>query len=115
MGIINNTTDKYQACIDACNRCVQACHECFTACLNEADVATRKNCISILAECACDCQSSAAKMSMDSKYAKEHCQMCATICDKCAQECQMFKDDHCQKCAQECQKCADECRKMAGM
>lgn len=70
MGIVINTTDKYQSCIDACNRCAQACHECFTACLNEADVAARKNCISILVECACVCQSSAAKMSMDSQYAK---------------------------------------------
>ncbi|MBZ4647652.1 MAG: hypothetical protein JG777_3141, partial [Clostridia bacterium] len=28
MGIVTKTTDKYQACIDACNRCAQACFEC---------------------------------------------------------------------------------------
>ena len=33
MGIVTKSTDKYQACIDACNRCAQACFECFKACL----------------------------------------------------------------------------------
>lgn len=41
--------------------------------------------------------------------------MCATICDKCSQECGMFKDEHCTKCAEECKKCADECKKMTGI
>lgn len=55
MGIVTNSTDKFQPCIDECNKCAQACHECFTACLNESDVAARKKCISILTECACMC------------------------------------------------------------
>ncbi|MPN09638.1 putative cysteine-rich protein YhjQ [bioreactor metagenome] len=115
MGIVTNTTDKYQSCIDACNKCEQACYECFKACLNEADVAARKNCISILVECAQMCQMSSVEMAMDAQFAKEYCQMCATICDACAKECEMFKDDHCQKCAQECRACAEQCRMMAGM
>ncbi|MFT8315745.1 MAG: four-helix bundle copper-binding protein [Clostridium sp.] len=109
------TTNKYQTCIDECNRCAQACYECFKACLNEPDVGARKNCISILAECARMCEMSSALMSMDAQFAKNHCSLCATICDKCAQECAMFKDDHCQKCAQECRTCAEECRKMSGI
>jgi hypothetical protein len=58
---------------------------------------------------------SASLMSMYGQFAKEHCKLCAAICDKCATECEMFKDDHCQKCAQECRTCAEECKKMAGM
>jgi len=117
MGIVTNSTDKFQPCIDECNKCAQACHECFTACLNEPDVAARKKCISIsiLTECACMCQMSSAMMSMNGQFTKEHCQLCATVCDKCAQECEMFKDDHCKKCAQECKKCATECKNMANM
>ncbi|MCW6076570.1 four-helix bundle copper-binding protein [Clostridium sporogenes] len=115
MGIVTNSTDKFQKCIDECNKCAQACYECFKACLNEPDVNARKNCIGILAECAQMCQMSSSMMSMDGEFTKEHCQLCATICDKCAQECEMFKDDHCQKCAQECHICANECRNMAGM
>ncbi len=115
MGVVTNTTDKYQKCLDACAKCVQACYECLRACLNEPDMAARKNCISILMECALICQQAVAYMSMDAQYAKDLCKLCATICDKCSQECKMFKDDHCQKCAQVCQECATECNNMAGV
>ena len=84
MGIATNSTDKFQTCIDECNRCAQACYECFKACLNESDVKARKNCISILVECAQMCQMSSSLMSMNGQFIKEHCKLCATICDKCA-------------------------------
>lgn len=48
------------------------------------------------------CQMSAAMMSMSGQFSKEHCELCAKICEKCEQECAMFKDDHCQKCADIC-------------
>jgi len=115
MGIVTNNTNKMQSCIDACTKCAQACFECFEACLNEQDLNERKNCVSMLVECGMMCQMSAAMMSMGGKFSKEHCQVCATICDKCAEECTMFKDDHCQKCADICRTCAEECRKMASM
>lgn len=112
MALLSN---KNQTCIDTCNQCAQACYECFTACLNEPDMQARKNCISILVECAGMCQMSAAHMAMDGKFAAQHCGVCATICEKCAEECKMFTDEHCTQCAQICKTCADECRKMAGM
>ncbi|MDR5587081.1 MULTISPECIES: four-helix bundle copper-binding protein [Clostridium] len=115
MGIVTTTTDNYQKCIDECSRCTQACYECFEACINEPDLKDRRICVKILIECAKMCEMSIGIMSMNGKFAKEHCKMCATVCDTCAQECSMFKDDHCQKCAQECKTCADECRKMSGM
>lgn len=46
-------------------------------------------------------------MSRGSMYAKQFCQLCATICDACGAECAKFQDTHCQQ-------CAEECRKMAG-
>ena len=113
MGIVTNTTDKYQKCIDACNRCAQACHECVGACLNEPDVAARKKCIGTLMECACICKEASGFMAMDAQYAKDVCRLCAVICTQCAKECQMFKDGHCVKCANECTACAKECNMMA--
>jgi hypothetical protein len=113
MGIITNTTDKYQKCIDACTRCAQACLECIKMCLNEPDAAARKGCISMLMECACICKMSAEFMAMDAMHAKDLCRLCATICEKCAQDCKMFKDDHCVKCANECNACANECKTMS--
>lgn len=114
MGIVNKAIDKYQKCIDACNRCAQACIECMGMCLNEPDVIARKNCIATLNECACICKEASSFMSMDAKHAADLCKLCETICNECAQECGMFKDDHCKKCAAECQSCANECKAMAG-
>lgn len=115
MGVATMVTNNYQSCIDACGRCAQACYECFEACINEPDLNARRSCVKMLIECAKMCEMSVGIMSMDGQFAKEHCGLCATICDKCAQECRMFKDEHCQKCAEECTNCATECRKMVGM
>lgn len=115
MVIVTNKENGMQPCIDACTKCAQACYECFEACLNELDLNKRKNCVSILVECAMMCQMSVATMSMNGQFSKEHCQVCAALCDKCSQECAMFQDDHCQKCADICRTCAGECRKMASM
>lgn len=115
MGVVAPATNKMQFCIDACQKCEQACYECFNACLNEPDLNARKNCVSMLVECAMMCQMSVSMMSMNGKFSKAHCQLCAQICDECAKECAMFKDDHCQECASICRMCAEQCRKMASM
>jgi len=115
VGIVTSVTDKYQSCIDACTKCAQACYECFDACLKETNVNERTNCIKILVECAMMCQASASVMSMDGQYATDHCKMCATICEKCAYECNIFEDAHCKKCADICTMCAKECKTMANM
>lgn len=115
MGIATMTTNKYQKCIDECNRCSQACYECFEACINEPDLNARRSCIKNLIECSRMCEMSSGLMSMNGQFVKEHCSMCATICDACAKECDMFKDEHCQKCANECRACSNECRKMTDM
>lgn len=115
MGILSSSNNSDQKCIDACNICAQACYECFRACLNESDIEVRANCIAILIECAQMCQMSAAHMAMEGQFAKEHCGVCAAICNKCADECSMFADNHCVECAQICKDCASECEMMAGM
>jgi high-affinity K+ transport system ATPase subunit B len=37
------------------------------------------------------CQMSVSTMAMNSKFAKQHCQMCAQVCESCAKDCEMFK------------------------
>ncbi|TCO74358.1 uncharacterized protein DUF326 [Marinisporobacter balticus] len=101
-----------QSCIDACKECLQACEECFTLCLREADVKSRVNCIEMLRDCVDICELAIGYMSRGSKYAQDICNTCATICDACAKDCEMFQDAHCKKCAEICRRCADECRKM---
>ncbi|WP_205668615.1 hypothetical protein [Ammoniphilus sp. CFH 90114] len=46
-------------------------------------------------------------MARNSQFAKQHCELCAAICEVCATDCERFKDAHCQE-------CAEACRQMAG-
>ena len=71
------------------------------------------SCVQINRECAAVCWTSAALMSMDSQFAKQFCNLCADICDTCAQECERHDFDHCRQCAQACRSCAEECRRMS--
>jgi hypothetical protein len=111
--VVDSSVQQYQTCIDACNKCMQACEECLTSCLKEADVQARIHCINMLHDCADICAMAAQWMSRGSMYAKQLCQLCATICDACAVECAKFQDAHCQECANYCRQCAEECRKMS--
>ena len=105
---------KYQSCIDACNRCAESCEFCATSCLREQDVKMLERCIQLDRECACICYTASQIMSMDGEHAKQICNVCADICDACAEECEKHKQmNHCQQCAQACRSCAEECRKMA--
>lgn len=113
MGVLSVSMNVNQKCIDACTMCAQSCYECFRACLNEPDIQARKDCMALLVECAGMCQMSAAHMAMDGKFAKQHCEVCAAVCDSCAIECSVFNDEHCTQCAEICRDCANECKAMA--
>ena len=110
-GTLQNT--KWQSCIDACMRCAEACEFCATSDLKEQDVKMMASCAQINRECAAVCWTSSALMSMDSQFAKQFCNLCADVCDACAQECEHHDVDHCKQCALACRNCAEECRKMA--
>jgi hypothetical protein len=111
--VVDSTVQQWQSCIDACMKCMQACEQCLTSCLKEPDVETRIKCINMLRDCADICAQSSQWMSRGSMYAKQMCQLCATICDACAVECARFQDQHCQDCADFCRKCAQECWTMS--
>ncbi|SDJ14418.1 four-helix bundle copper-binding protein [Alteribacillus bidgolensis] len=111
--VVDSSVQQFQTCINACNQCMQACEECLTSCFKEPDVQARAHCINMLRDCADICAMASQWMSRGSMYGKQFCQLCATICDDCATECEKFQDAHCQECAKFCRQCAEECRKMA--
>jgi hypothetical protein len=117
MPVLTNslTPSEYATCIESCSRCAQACEECFNACLQEPDVQARTTMLKTLNDCAETCFQAVAFMSRNSTFAKQHCQICADICNACAVECERFKDTHCQECARICRECAQACQQMASM
>lgn len=76
------------------------------------EVQERVNCIKALNDYAEICKLAIQYMSRNSGFSKEICELCASICEKCAEGCGMFEDDHCKECADICNKCAKECRNM---
>ncbi|MBP1931117.1 four-helix bundle copper-binding protein [Ammoniphilus resinae] len=117
MPVLTNTKTptEFANCIEACIRCAQACEECFNACLNETDVQARTSMLKMLNDCADICFQAVSMMARNSTFAKQHCELCAAICEACAVDCEKFKDAHCQECARFCRECAEACRKMAGL
>jgi hypothetical protein len=96
--MLQNT--KWQSCIDACMHCAEAYEFYATSDLKEQHVKMMASCVQMNRECAAICWTSAALMSMDRQFAKEFCNLCANICNACAQEVERHNVDHCKKYAQ---------------
>lgn len=108
------SNEKFQECIDACNRCAAACSHCATACLQEEDMNALARCIQLNQDCADICHMAVKFMSRRSEFAERICRICAEICEACGEECRQHQTNHCQECAEACFACADICREMAG-
>lgn len=106
---------EYQSCMDALNKCAQICGECYSLCLQQSHLGDRSNCINALMDCSEICMTTASFISRRSKHIKEISNLCADICEKCANECSSFSDQHNQMCADTCRQCASECRSMVNM
>lgn len=105
--------EQIQNCIDECLKCMVTCNQCYIACLSENHAGHMSKCIQLDRDCADICQFAASMMARSSEHAKQICVLCASICEKCGEECKKHAMEHCQKCAEACFKCAEICRQMA--
>jgi uncharacterized membrane protein len=109
------SADRLSACIHACVECAQTCTACADACLGEQDRALAR-CIRINLDCADLC--TAASRVLSRQLAPElgvismTLQLCAAVCDACADECQRHAamHTHCDVGATACRRCTDACR-----
>lgn len=92
--------------------CANACDHCAASCLEEANVEMMAECIRLDMECAAICKATAQLVHLGSNHANAACQLCADICNACAEECEKHDHDHCQRCAAECRHCAEQCLSM---
>jgi hypothetical protein len=105
---------QFESCIEACNLCATACDYCAASCLQETDVKSMAECISLDIDCAQICRVASAYMARGSQLSSAVCRVCAEVCEACGDECAKYPMQHCKDCAQACRRCADECRRMAG-
>lgn len=92
------------------SECATECEHCASACLNEQSVQVLTKCIQLDLNCADICRLTSTFLSRDSENIDEIIQVCATICEQCAAECDKHsKMEHCKRCAEICHRCADAC------
>jgi hypothetical protein len=103
---------QYQSCIDACNQCADASEHCAAACEHEPDPAKMADCIRLDQDCAQICRLVAGYLTRGSEWAGVVSQLCAEVCEACADECGRYPQGHCQDCARACRRCAEECRRV---
>jgi hypothetical protein len=105
---------EMQNCIQECTRCHQTCLATITHCLNLGGKHADPDHITLLADCAEICQTSADFMSRNSHHHELTCDICSELCVRCAESCMRMREDpEMQACAEACLRCAESCRRMA--
>jgi hypothetical protein len=107
-----NINPEYSACIEACQTCALDCEVCLAAMIGKS---SPNDCPVCCYECLEMCLQCSRASARNSLFAKDYCQLCAKICDWCAEQCSEHDMEHCQRCADSCRVCADKCRSMAQM
>jgi hypothetical protein len=105
--------------------CIQTCWECRDTCQDTlynhilergGDHINVRN-MKFLTDCIQICQVAADFMRRNSELHMETCEICAIICDTCADSCEQMGKAHTtiKKCAEVCRRCAESCRQMSKM
>jgi hypothetical protein len=99
----------HEELVNTLMNCAATCEYCATACLKEEDIDMMRNCIMLDRDCADICRLTATLLSRNSDNTDRILEVCAEVCQKCADECKHHEHDHCQDCARVCSDCAEAC------
>jgi hypothetical protein len=103
-------TDPIEACVAACGNCsritLQHVRHCVELGGDHADPAH----IAMLLTCANVCRTAAELMAIDSEWYPTLCDLCAQVCEECADACAAMDDMD--ACVAACRRCAQACRSM---
>ena len=101
---------NYLDCIEACQACLVDCQNCL---MEMAGKKSMNDCPACCVQCVDACTICLKMMAGGGKFATDYCELCAKVCDYCAEQCEAHDHDHCQRCAESCRKCAEACRALA--
>jgi hypothetical protein len=96
--------------------CFRECESCREHCLGlvaagrQEHLQAHKYC----ADCASFCAAATSIISRDGPFVALIAQSCAKACDRCATECEKFREDsHMKRCAEACRDCAKTCTELS--
>ena len=105
-------SQELAACIQDCLDCYRSCQQTATMhCLELGGRHVEPTHFRLMLDCAETCRGAAAMMLNASRYAGEHCRMCAQVCRDCAESCRNLGDMD--DCVAACERCAESCERMA--
>lgn len=108
--------DGTQDCIEECLNCHATCTMAAQYCLSEGGDLADIDLVSVIADCAEICQTSANFMLRGSPYHTVTCGACAVLCRACEEACREHaENEQLLHCAEECARCAEACERMAEM
>lgn len=109
-------TAEMDRCIQNCTDCASTCEETILHCLSLGGKHSSPEHIGLLMDCALICATSAKFMLHRSAFHHRTCEVCADVCQACAEDCERLagSDRRMQICAEVCRKCSESCREMAG-
>lgn len=87
------------SCADACVAEDMDMRDCIRACLDCADI------------CAATARLGIRRSSQNLQMLRGQLEVCIQACELCAAVCNNHDHEHCKLCATMCQECADDCRK----
>ncbi|ERJ11258.1 four-helix bundle copper-binding protein [Haloplasma contractile] len=101
--------------VNKVENCAATCFNMMSKMVDKQDVRQREQQIKLLHDCARICQSQVVYTVVSSDFDRAHANFCASVCERCGNECLRFQDAESQNCARICLDCAEACRRHAGM
>ena len=106
---------KYQTCVDACNKCAECCEACGIECMSNTEMAGMiGKSMMMCRDCADMCRMASMMMARGSSH-ENKCAICVRIYVNHVQwnvKRWVEKWKYVKQCADMCRMCAQECRKM---
>ena len=104
--------DAIESCVVACGNCSRVCLGHVRHCLELGGDHGEPAHIAGLLTCANICRTAAELMTIDSEWHPTVCNLCAQVCEECADACAAMDDM--EECVAACRQCAQACRIMVG-
>jgi hypothetical protein len=104
--------EKFHDCIEVCQDCIVTAEHCVTASLRENHPEGMARAIELNRSCAAACAFTVGEMVRDSFWVEQACQLCADICESCADESERHDFEPLRASAIVCRSCAEECRRL---
>jgi hypothetical protein len=110
---MHKMSSEMKSCVEACQGCYATCMQtAMQHCLETGGKHTKPQHFRLMMACAEVCRTSAALMLIGSPSHRMQCDLCASICEESAADCERIGGM--EDCVAACRTCAKECRRMAG-